>query len=80
MNTISVTRARKDIFKILSDVVKQNTDPIVITSKNGDGVLVSLDEWNGIIETLRIMSNKKLREKIEEGMKESLEECVEWPF
>ncbi|MDR1333000.1 MAG: type II toxin-antitoxin system prevent-host-death family antitoxin [Holosporales bacterium] len=77
MSTISVTQARKDIFKILSDVVEQNADPVIITSKGGSCVLVSLDEWNGIVETLRIMSNKKLRDGIEEGMRESLEECSE---
>jgi prevent-host-death family protein len=74
VTSISVTQARKDIFKLLADVAN-NADPIVITSKNGDGVLVSLDEWHGMIETLRIMSNKELREKIDRGIKESLEEC-----
>jgi prevent-host-death family protein len=75
MHTISVTQARKDIFKILSDVVEQNADPIIITSKGGSGVLVSLDEWNGIVETLWIMSNSTLRKEISEGIREPLEEC-----
>jgi prevent-host-death family protein len=75
MPTISVTQARKDIFKILSDVVEQNTDPVIITSKGGNGVLVSLDEWNGIMETLRIMSNSTLRKEIDKGIREPLEEC-----
>jgi prevent-host-death family protein len=75
MTTISVTQARKDIFKILSDIVEQNADPVIITSKGGSGVLVSLDEWNGIMETLRIMSNNTLRDEIYEGMQAPLEEC-----
>ncbi|MDR1233595.1 MAG: type II toxin-antitoxin system Phd/YefM family antitoxin [Holosporales bacterium] len=77
MTIISVTQARKAIFKILSDVVEQNSDPVIITSKGGSGVLVSLDEWNGIMETLKITSNGILRKEIDDGMREPLEECSE---
>jgi prevent-host-death family protein len=80
VESISVTQARRDIFKLLEEVVSNNCDPVIITSKHGSGVLIALDEWNGIIETIRIMSNKKLQKQIEKGMQEPLEECIEYPF
>lgn len=49
---ISVTKARENIYQILSDV-HSNSQPITITNNRGkNGVLISEDDWNAIQETL----------------------------
>jgi len=49
-----VTDARRDIFNLVKRV--QNGDAVTIISKDGNAVLVSEDEWNGIKETLYLLS------------------------
>ena len=51
MTAISVTKARENIYQILSDV-NNSSQPITITNNRGkNGVLVSEDDWNAIQET-----------------------------
>ena len=46
MTAISVTKARENIYQILSDV-NNSSQPITITNNRGkNGVLVSEDDWN----------------------------------
>ena len=75
MTAISVTRARENIYQILSDV-NNNSQPITITNNRGkNGVLISEDDWNAIQETLYLNSIPGMTESIIEAGKEPLEEC-----
>ena len=47
MKTIPVTSARRDIFNIIEQTIV-NSEPIQITSKNGDVVMLSVDDWSAI--------------------------------
>lgn len=81
MSSINVTRARENLFQLLTDVNESST-PITITNSRGkNAVLLSEDDWNAIQETLYLMSIPGLTESIIEGGRESLEDCldeVEW--
>lgn len=81
MSSINVTRARENLFQLLTDVNESST-PITITNSRGkNAVLLSEDDWNAIQETLYLMSIPGLTESIVEGGRESLEDCldeVEW--
>ena len=71
MTAISVTRARENIYQILSEV-NNSSQPITITNNRGkNAVLISEDDWNAIQETLYLNSIPSI---IEAG-KEPLEEC-----
>lgn len=75
MTAISVTKARENIYQILSDV-NSNSQPITITNNRGkNGVLLSEDDWNAIQETLYLNSIPGMTESILEAGKESLDEC-----
>ena len=76
MMSLSVTDARRDIFNIMKTV--QNNDAITITSKDGNAVLVSEDEWNGIKETLYLLSIPGMLESILESSTENISEMVKW--
>ena len=76
MMSLSVTDARRDIFKIIKTV--QNSDAVTITSKDGNAVLVSEDEWNGIKETLYLLSIPGMLESMLESSAENISEMVKW--
>ncbi|MDE6419210.1 MAG: type II toxin-antitoxin system Phd/YefM family antitoxin [Lachnospiraceae bacterium] len=75
MTAISVTKARENIYQILSEV-NSSSQPITITNNRGkNAVLISEDDWNAIQETLYLNSIPGMAESIKEAEKEPLEEC-----
>ena len=74
VKTITVTKARSEIYKLLN-AVNNGSTPITITNKNGDnGVLVSEEEWRSIQETMYLHSIPGLAESIKDGLNEPKEE------
>ena len=78
MTTISATDARSKLYKLV-DEARESSDPILITGKRGNAVLVSEDDWRSIQETLHLLSIPGMRESIRAGMDEPIEECAEEP-
>ncbi len=76
MTNINVTNFRKDIYELLEQTIKYN-EPINISTKNGNAVVMSEEDYNDLMETLYISSIPGLKEDIIEGMKEPLEDCVD---
>ncbi len=80
MKTISVTKARSNLYKLLDDT-KTSGEPIQITGKRSNGVLISEDDWRAISETLFLISIPGMRESIREGLNAPLNECetdIKW--
>jgi antitoxin YefM len=78
MTTVSATEARSKLYKLL-DQARETSEPILITGKRGNGVLVSEDDWRAIQETLHLLSIPGMRESIRQGMAEPIDECGEEP-
>lgn len=74
MQTISATAARSIIYKLLDDAAASH-EPIQITGKRSNGVLVSEDDWRSIQETLYLVSIPGLRNSIREGLAAPISEC-----
>ena len=74
MNILNATEARAKLYSLIDETTNTH-QPIVITGKIGNAVLVSEDDWNSISETLHLLSVPGMRESIKEGMKESIEQC-----
>ena len=80
MTTVNVTEARANLYKLIDDASASH-EPVVITGKRGNAVLLAEDDWNAINETLYLLSVPGMRESIIEGMQESLDETsieLEW--
>lgn len=73
MKTVSATSARQDIYNLIEQTIT-NSEPIQITSKKGDVVMLSLEDWSAIQETLYLTSMPGMQESILEGAKEPLDE------
>ncbi|MBW8016713.1 MAG: type II toxin-antitoxin system Phd/YefM family antitoxin [Planctomycetes bacterium] len=76
MTNITVTNARKDLYKLI-DQVQESHEPIVITGKRGSGVLISAEDFAAIQETLYLQSIPGMTESFVEGMKTDVKECSE---
>jgi len=78
MTTFSATEARAKLYMLI-DEVKDAHQPIIITGKRGNAVLLAEEDWNAINETLYLLSVPGMRESIQEGMAASLDECSQEP-
>jgi prevent-host-death family protein len=74
MKTISATTARADLYRVI-DSALDNHEPVQITGKRGNAVLISEADWRAIQETLYLVSIPGMRDSIRAGMAESIEEC-----
>ena len=80
MTILNVTEARSKLYKLI-DETKETHQPIVITGKRGNAVLLSEEDWNAISETLYMLSIPGMRESIKEGMEQDISECakeIDW--
>lgn len=80
MTSMTVTEARKQLYKLLDDVAASH-EPIEITGKRSNAVLVSEDDWRSVQETLHLLSIPGMRESIVEGLAtpvEELDEKLDW--
>lgn len=74
LNT-NITNFRKNIFGMMEQTLKFN-EPITISTKNGNVILISEDDYRGLMETLYLTSIPGMKEKLIEGMNTPLDECV----
>lgn len=75
LNT-NATAFRKDIYSILAQTIKYN-EPVSISTKDGEAVLLSRSDYDNLMETLYLVSIPGMREKLIDGMNTPLEDCVD---
>lgn len=66
MRSISITKARQDFFKIIRYVISKN-EPVQISAKSENVVIVPESEWKGIMESLYLLSLPGMKEKLDSG-------------
>lgn len=76
MPTLSATEARSKLYRLIDQTVLSH-EPIVITSKRGNAVLLSEDDWRAIQETMHLLNIPGMRESIREGLATPVEDCKE---
>jgi PHD/YefM family antitoxin component YafN of YafNO toxin-antitoxin module len=81
LNT-NITNFRKNIFGLLEQTIKYN-EPVNVSTKEGNAVIISEEDYNSLMETVYLSSIPEQREKIIKGLDTPLEEClpeneVEW--
>ena len=80
MTMLTVSEARSGLYKLL-DKTAESHEPIQITGKRHNAVLIAEDDWRAINETLYLLSIPEMRESIREGLETPLEKCskkLEW--
>jgi len=78
MTSMTATEARKQLYKLLDEVAASH-EPIEITGKRSNAVLISEDDWRAAQETLHLVSIPGMRESIIDGLATPVEELDETP-
>ena len=74
MTSVTITEARKKLNRLL-DAVSESHEPLCISSKRGNVVFVSEDDWRSIQETFYLLSIPGMRKSIIEGLKTPVGKC-----
>jgi antitoxin YefM len=77
---LTTTQARANLYRLI-DQVAQSHDPILITGKQNNAVLVSQEDWESIQETIYLLSIPGVGISIKEGLQSSIDDCdedLEW--
>jgi len=78
VTTISATKARAELYRLLDEAAESH-EPVEITGKRHNGVLVSEEDWRAIQETLYLVSIPGMRASIRRGLKTPLSKTSEKP-
>ena len=71
---LTVSDARANLYGLVDEAASSH-EPILITGKRANAVLVSEEDWRAVQETLHLLSVPGMGESIREGMTEPLVEC-----
>ena len=75
MINTNVTHVRKNVSTLLEQTLKFN-EPIHVSTRNGNVVVLSEDDYRGILETLEMNANPVMKQKLLEGKDTPLSECI----
>jgi antitoxin YefM len=74
MQTLTASEARANLYRLI-DQTAESHEPVTITGKRSNAVLVSAEDWAAIQETLYLLSVPGMRDSIIEGMATSANDC-----
>ena len=74
LNT-NITSLRKNLYSTIDSVVKYN-EVINVSTKDGNAVIISEEDYNNMIATIELSTNPKLKQKILEGKNTKIEDCI----
>ena len=75
MINTNATNFRRNIYGMLEQTIKYN-EPVNVSTKDGNAVVMSEEEYNSIMETLYLSSMPATRQEIVEGLQTDVENCL----
>ena len=78
MINLNISKARDELYKLASSCIRYN-DTVNISTKEGNVILLSADEYNSLIESLYLAGIKGVYEDIEEVVNTPTEELSSEP-
>jgi antitoxin YefM len=76
MTVLKVSEARANLYQLIDEAAHSH-QPVLITGKRNNAVLVSEDDWRAVQETLYLVSIPGMRDSILEGLQTPTSECAE---
>ena len=74
MTTLTATEARSKLYKLLDEAASTH-EPIQITGKRHNAILITEEDWRSIQETLYLLSIPGMRESIQKGLNTPIQKC-----
>jgi antitoxin YefM len=78
MTTLSASEARARLYGLIDEAAEAH-EPIQISGKRNNAVLVSEQDWRAIQETLFLLSVPGMRASVRKGMKTAVGKCADTP-
>lgn len=79
MTNTNATNLRKNLFEYLNSAIEFN-DIINVNTKKGNAIILSEQEYNGLMETLYLCSIPGMKERLIDGLNAKTEDCVEFKW
>ena len=75
MTNTNITNFRKNAFEYVEQAIQYN-EVITVTTKSGNAIVLSEEDYNGLMETLYLSSNATVKDEIIAGLNEALGDCI----
>jgi len=69
MTTLTATEARRGLFELLKGAIRKHT-VYRIHHRNGDAVLLSEEDYEGLVETLELLSIPGFRDSMQRSVRQ----------
>lgn len=79
MSYLAVSEEDENLNRLIDEVIETH-EPAVLVKGRRAAVLISMDDWENMKETLFIASNKELSDSIIKGLNTPIEECKKLNF
>jgi prevent-host-death family protein len=76
MTAITASEARANLYRLIDEAAASH-QPLRISGKRNNAVLVSEEDWEAIQETLFLLAVPGMRESIRQGIETPVDECSE---
>ncbi len=71
MSTVTLSDAKTHLARLLAEVTEMGEQVVITRSGRPAGVLVSVDEYEGLLETLEILADAEMAEAVRRGLDEA---------
>ena len=78
MPTVTATEARSKLYQLIDESASTH-EPVLITGKRTNAVLLSEEDWKAVQETLYLLGIPGMRESIRKGLKTPVKKCSDRP-
>lgn len=75
MTNTNITAFRKNVFDYVEQAVTYG-EVVNVSTKNGNAVIISEEDYNSMLETLHLCSIPGMEESIKAAAAEPLEDCT----
>jgi len=75
MTVLKASAARAKLYRLIDEAALSH-EPVLISGKRRNAVLISEEDWRAVQETLYLLSIPGMRESIVEGLKTPISKCA----
>jgi prevent-host-death family protein len=76
MKSLTISKARENLYRLVDEAAETH-EPVILTGKRHNAVLLSEEDWKAVQETLYLISIPGMRESIREGLTTPPDACEE---
>ena len=75
MQNVTLAGFQKNMLPIIEQAIKYN-EPVNVVTDSGNVILLSDEDYSGMLETINLLSIPGMREKLIDGITEPISDCI----